>query len=79
MSDVGRMGATLRKVATLGDVSPGYPEGMRRVISAVLIIIILGIVREMLLDRTPRQQLEDGNPVIGSLDTWPAVPRRPEA
>ncbi len=50
---------------------------MRRVISAVLIIIILGVVREMLLDRTPRKQLEDGNPVIGSLDTWPAVPRRP--
>jgi hypothetical protein len=34
------------------------------------------VVRRILLDRSPRQDLR-GQPVIGSLDTWPDVPRRP--
>jgi len=33
-------------------------------------------VRAVLLDRAPRRELHGSEPVIGSLDTWPAVPRK---
>ena len=55
---------------------------MRRLISsllrAALVIGALAVVRAVLLDRAPRRELHRGEPVIGSLDTWPAVPRKPE-
>ncbi|HVB91932.1 MAG TPA: hypothetical protein VND70_07505 [Acidimicrobiales bacterium] len=42
-----------------------------------LVVAVLGAVRQVLLDRAPRRGLNGSEPVIGSLDTWPAVPRRP--
>jgi hypothetical protein len=55
---------------------------MRRLVStlfrAALVIGALALVRAVLLDRAPRRELNRGEPVIGSLDTWPAVPRKPE-
>ena len=54
---------------------------MRRLVStlfrAALVIGALAVVRAVLLDRAPRRELHRGEPVIGSLDTWPAVPRKP--
>jgi hypothetical protein len=53
---------------------------MRRLLTftirAVLISAVLAVVRQILLDRTPRRGLDGAEPVIGSLDTWPAVPRK---
>ena len=46
------------------------------VIRIALVAAVFGVVRQVLLDRSPRQALR-GQPVIGSLDTWPTVPRRP--
>jgi len=46
-------------------------------IRAALVIVVLAVVREVLLDRAPRRALHGSEPVIGSLDTWPAVPRKP--
>jgi hypothetical protein len=55
---------------------------MRRLVStlfrAALVIGALAIVRAVLLDRAPRRELHRDEPVIGSLDTWPAVPRKPQ-
>ena len=54
---------------------------MRRLLStlfrAALVIAALAVVRAVLLDRAPRRELHGSEPVIGSLDTWPAVPRKP--
>lgn len=54
---------------------------MRRLLSALvraaLVIAVLAVVRAVLLDRAPQQALHRDEPVIGSLDTWPAVPRKP--
>ncbi len=52
---------------------------MRRVLTLILLAAIAVIVRELLLDRSSNQEVGDGMPVIGSLDTWPTVPRRPAA
>jgi len=52
---------------------------MRRVLTLILVAAIAVIVRELLLDRSSEQGLSNGAPVIGSLDTWPTVPRRPAA
>jgi hypothetical protein len=57
--------------------------GMRRLLStlvrAALVIGALAVVRAVLLDRAPRRELRRGEPVIGSLDTWPEVPRKPQS
>jgi hypothetical protein len=50
---------------------------MRRLLIIVLVVTVLGMVREVMLEREPRRSLHEGEPVIGSLDTWPKVPRRP--
>jgi hypothetical protein len=54
---------------------------MRRVLTlairAALVGALVGVVRAILLDRAPRRPLHGADPVIGSLDTWPKVPRRP--
>jgi hypothetical protein len=46
---------------------------------ALLIIGVLAIVRTVLLDRAPQRAIQANGrePVIGSLDTWPEVPRKP--
>ncbi len=43
---------------------------------AALVIGVLALVRAVLLDRAPQRALHGSEPVIGSLDTWPAVPRK---
>ncbi len=48
-------------------------------VRATLVIALLAIVRSVLLDRAPQRALHGDEPVIGSLDTWPAVPRKPPA
>ena len=54
---------------------------MRRVLTlalrAILAAAALAVVRAVLLDRAPQRPLHGADPVIGSLDTWPKVPRRP--
>jgi hypothetical protein len=50
---------------------------MRRLLVIVGTGLLLAAVRQVLLDRTPRRSLHGSEPVIGSLDTWPVVPRRP--
>jgi hypothetical protein len=56
---------------------------MRRLLSALirvaLVIAVLAVVRALLLDRAPQRALRHDEPVIGSLDTWPAVPRKPQS
>jgi hypothetical protein len=47
------------------------------VVRVVLMIGLLAAVRQVLLDRSPQKAFDGTRPVIGSLDTWPAVPRRP--
>jgi hypothetical protein len=42
-----------------------------------LVLAVMAVLRQVLLDRGPRQALHGDDPVIGSLDTWPAVPRKP--
>jgi hypothetical protein len=63
--------------ASVTEVAADYPGCMRRLLTIVLVIVAVGMVREILLDRSPKRGLHGGDPVIGSLDTWPAVPRRP--
>jgi hypothetical protein len=50
---------------------------MRRLLAFILVVAVLGVVRQLLLDRSPQRALHGAEPVIGSLDTWPVVPRRP--
>ena len=76
------MGAMLRKVAMDGHATV---VGMRRLLwtglRAALVIAVLAVVREILLDRAPQRPIpaRGREPVIGSLDTWPEVPRKPPA
>ena len=44
-----------------------------------LLIAVVAIVRSVLLDRAPQRALHGDEPIIGSLDTWPAVPRKPKS
>ena len=58
--------------ATVGDAStPVDPR------TGALVIAVLAVVRSVLLDRAPQRALHGDEPIIGSLDTWPAVPRKP--
>ncbi|HEX3794939.1 MAG TPA: hypothetical protein VHV57_10615 [Acidimicrobiales bacterium] len=50
---------------------------LRLVIRSILLSVLIAVVRQVLLERAPQQALKNNEPVIGSLDTWPAVPRRP--
>ena len=81
MSAVGRMGAMLRRVAIRTTLPAGYPLFMRRLLFTVVrlavLVGLLAVLRELLLDRSPQRELNGEEPVIGSLDTWPAVPRKP--
>jgi hypothetical protein len=79
MSEVGKIGAMLRRVT----MAARYRGRMRRLLStlfrALLVIGVLAVVRAVLLDRAPQREIPANGrePVIGSLDTWPAVPRKP--
>ena len=79
MSAVGKIGEDALQG---GHGRSRYRGRVRRLLStllrAALIVGALAIVRAVLLDRAPRRELHRGEPVIGSLDTWPAVPRKPQ-
>jgi hypothetical protein len=38
---------------------------------------LVALVRSVFMGRTAQRSLHGTEPVIGSLDTWPTVPRRP--
>jgi hypothetical protein len=80
MSAVAKIGATLVKVAVAMRRHATVVR-VRRLVSklfrAVVIVAVVAVVREILLDRTPEKALHGTEPVIGSLDTWPVVPRKP--
>jgi hypothetical protein len=46
-------------------------------VRVALLVAVIAVVRSVLLDRAPRRALHGDEPVIGSLDTWPEVPRKP--
>ena len=54
---------------------------MRRLVSllvrGLIVTVVVAVIREILLDRAPETSLHGSEPVMGSLDTWPAVPRKP--
>jgi hypothetical protein len=47
------------------------------VVRLVLVATTVGVVRAILANRSPERSLHGTEPVIGSIDTWPTVPRRP--
>jgi hypothetical protein len=47
-------------------------------VRTAIVIVVVAVVRAILLDRAPQRALNGGAPVIGSLDTWPTVPRNPD-
>jgi hypothetical protein len=54
---------------------------MRRLLSILtrlaVVAMVARLVRAVRADRAPRRALEGTRPVVGSIDTWPTVPRRP--
>jgi hypothetical protein len=50
---------------------------LKNLVRAAAVIVVVAIVRAILLDRAPQRALQGSTPVIGSLDTWPTVPRKP--
>jgi hypothetical protein len=54
---------------------------MRRALSIVtrlaVVAVVIRLVRAVRDDRRPTRALEGTRPVVGSIDTWPTVPRRP--
>ncbi len=46
-------------------------------VRVALFVAVIAVVRSVLLDLAPRRALHGDEPVIGSLDTWPEVPRKP--
>jgi hypothetical protein len=53
---------------------------MRRLFRATfriaVMVAVLAVVRQVLLEREPRRAINGNDPVLGSLDTWPTVPRK---
>jgi hypothetical protein len=74
------MGAMARKEGT-ADKDTEYSGAMPRLLSLIirlaLVAVVVGVVRAVLADRSPRRSLHGTQPVVGSIDTWPEVPRRP--
>ena len=74
------MGAMARKVG-MNDKDTEYPGAVTRLLSLVvrlaLLAAVVGVVRAVLADRSPRRALDGTQPLVGSIDTWPEVPRRP--
>jgi hypothetical protein len=58
---------------TVGDV--------KNVVRLVIVVSALAggaaLARRLLAERAPRRELNGSGPILGSLDTWPAVPRSP--
>ena len=77
---MGKIGAALYTVAV---AMRGHATvvRMRRLVSVLvrglIVTVVVAVIREILLDRAPETSLHGSEPVIGSLDTWPAVPRKP--
>jgi hypothetical protein len=46
---------------------------------AAVVAALVAVLRSVLVDRQPRRGIEGDEPIIGSLDTWPEVPRKPAA
>jgi len=69
-----------RKVG-MNDKDTEYPGAVTRLLSLVvrlaLLAAVVGVVRAVLADRSPRRALDGTQPLVGSIDTWPEVPRRP--
>ncbi len=79
MSAVGKIGATCCREAIAAHATVvGCAGSLSTLFRAALIMGALAVVRAVLLDRAPRRELHKGEPVIGSLDTWPG-PRKPAA
>ena len=79
---LGRLGVkSTAKVPDRSRIDARYRGRVRRLLSVLLRIAVLAAVvatvRAVLLDRQPRRGLDGDLPVIGSLDTWPDVPRKP--
>jgi hypothetical protein len=55
----------------------GVRHAFWTVVRFALVVVVVAVVRAVLLDRAPQRALHGGEPVIGSLDTWPVVPRKP--
>jgi hypothetical protein len=53
------------------------PRLLSLVVRLALLAAVVGVVRAVLADRSPRRALDGTQPVVGSIDTWPEVPRRP--
>ncbi len=85
MSKIGaalaRVALALRSVRSVAMGVHATVVVMRRlvwtIVRAVIVIVVVAVVREILLERTPEKALHGSEPLIGSLDTWPAVPRKP--
>jgi hypothetical protein len=79
MSEVGKIGAMVCSEA----IPARYRGPVRRLLSTLLrvaaVLAVLAVVRAVLLDRAPQRAIRANGrePVIGSLDTWPTVPRKP--
>ena len=67
----------LRRVGTAPRYRGHVRHLLRFLVRAAVVIVVVAVVRAILLDRAPERALHGGAPVIGSLDTWPAVPRKP--
>jgi hypothetical protein len=46
------------------------------IVRTALLGAVLGVLRAILFDRQSQRALHGAEPVVGSLDTWPEVPRR---
>jgi len=53
------------------------PRPVSLIVRLAVLALVVGVVRAVLADRSPRRALHGTTPVVGSLDTWPEVPRRP--
>jgi hypothetical protein len=47
------------------------------VVRLAVLAAVVGVVRAVLADRSPRRALQGTQALVGSIDTWPEVPRRP--
>lgn len=52
---------------------------MRLVLLAALAVGAGFVVRAVLAGRAPRRSLDGSGPIVGSIDTWPPVPRKEPA
>ena len=79
MSEVGKMGAMLRRVA----MAARYRGRMRRLLStlfrALLVIAVLAVVRAVLLDRAPQREIPASGRRAGDRQPRHLAGRAPQA